>query len=101
MAAANTEQEFFGFLKIDRIQKDINLINLNRTLKNIQKREKLYQFTDTPDDTEPRGLIRIEENDLKSLALILERDTKFLASCKLMDYSLYLVIEHLKEPLPY
>lgn len=30
----------------------------------------------------------------------LEEDTKFLDELEIMDYSLFLVVEHLKEPLP-
>lgn len=45
-------------------------------------------------------MIRLKENDLKALAICLEKDTAFLQELDIMDYSLYVVVEHLREPLP-
>ena len=50
---------------------------------------------------DPEGLIRIRESDLEILMSNLERDTQFLQDLDIMDYSLLLVVEHLKKPLPF
>ena len=42
----------------------------------------------------------MRECDLKTLISNLERDTLFLQDVEIMDYSLLLVVEHLRKPLP-
>ena len=49
---------------------------------------------------DPQGIIRMRECDLKTLISNLERDTLFLQDVEIMDYSLLLVVEHLRKPLP-
>lgn len=41
----------------------------------------------------------MHENELKTLSRIIELDTQFLKQLGIMDYSLYVVVEHLKYPL--
>jgi len=43
--------------------------------------------------------VRISESDKKRLTEIIEKDTEFLASLGIMDYSMLLVIEYLDKPL--
>jgi len=68
---------------------------LNRILKGIQFYDRnKYKFDD------PEGIIRIKDCELEEIVKNLEKDTQFLDELEIMDYSLFLVVEHLKEPLP-
>lgn len=96
LSRAKSEADFFNFVQTERTLKDVNFINLNRILKSIQSRNnRSSEFED------PEGIIRIKEEDLQTLIASLDSDTEFLKGLDIMDYSLYVVVEHLKDPLPH
>ena len=73
----------------------MNFTNLNRILKSIQNKSPNSSIFE-----DPEGIIKIKDQDLRRLMSNLEKDTIFLHEHGIMDYSLYLVVEHLKQPLP-
>lgn len=87
-------------MRTDKTLKDINYYNLNQILLSVQKLERKKNPGKQKDLGESEGMIRLHKDDLKALKICLENDTKFLEELDIMDYSLYVVVEHLKEPLP-
>lgn len=95
LGQAKSENQFFEIVQIDRILKDVNFANLNRILQTVQKKDKTSEYSE-----DPEGIIRLSDDDLEHLMSCLEKDTLFLQNLDIMDYSLLLVVEHLKQPLP-
>ena len=93
---AKTEEEFFRCYETNKILKDINFIQINDQVKRIQL--SATQSAKTSSDPQPNGLVCLSEHDQKRICKQISKDADFLALYNLMDYSVFLVVEHLETP---
>lgn len=93
--SAKTEKEFFEAYQSQKTLKDVDFIQINDRVKKLQ--QLAANQCDDSINYQPNGLIRISEYNEKRIGRMIQKDAEFLERHGLMDYSLFMVVEHLSE----